>query len=66
MVKIKLHKLFINLLLINLWCLHVIEIPLLNRIIVFNKGILNGLKGVIFNGGKLRPNSMLGDNNKLK
>jgi len=46
---------------INLWWAHVTETPEVNKIIVFNKGIWNGLNGVIPIGGQFIPNSILGD-----
>lgn len=53
-------------LLINLWCAHVTEIPEVIKIIVFNKGILNGSKISIPLGGQFNPNSKLGDNLEWK
>lgn len=44
-----------------LWWAQVIEMPEDNRIVVFNKGICKGLKGVIPWGGHSIPISMLGD-----
>jgi len=43
-----------------LWA-HVIEIPEVNKIIVFNNGILKGLKVKIPVGGQFKPNSIVGD-----
>lgn len=53
-------------LLINLWCDHVIEIPDLNKIIVFNNGIKNGLNILISIGGHIIPNSINWINDKWK
>jgi len=39
----------------------VTEIPEVNKITVFNKGIWNGLKGLIPKGGQFIPNSIFGD-----
>lgn len=44
---------------INLWCAQVIEIPEVNKIIVFNNGIINGLKTLIPVGGHFIPNSII-------
>lgn len=46
---------------IKLWWAHVTETPDDNKIIVFNRGIWNGLKGVMPIGGQVIPNSILGD-----
>lgn len=43
------------------WWDQVIVIPEDNKIVVFNKGILNGLKGWINLGGHIDPNSTLGE-----
>jgi len=43
------------------WWLHVIETPEDKRRIVFNKGILMGLKEVTDRGGHIWPNSMVGE-----
>lgn len=43
------------------WCLQVTEIPEEIKIVEFNKGISNGLKGITFSGGQIAPISMLGD-----
>jgi len=43
-----------------LWA-YVIVAPDDNKIVVFRRGIWNGLKGLILVGGHCAPNSMLGD-----
>lgn len=43
----------------NLWCAQEIEIPEVNKIIVFNNGIMNGLKDIIPAGGHFIPNSII-------
>jgi len=53
-------------LLINLWCAQVIEIPEVNKIIVFNRGIMNGLKTLIPEGGHFIPNSIIWVNLRWK
>lgn len=53
-------------LLIILWCAQVIEIPEVNKIIVFNNGIKNGLNTIIPIGGHFIPNSILCVNLKWK
>lgn len=50
----------------NLWWAHVTVIPEVNKIIVFNKGILNGLKVIILVGGHNNPNSIVGVNLEWK
>lgn len=45
--------------LIKLWCAHVTEIPEVNKIMVFNSGILNGLNTLIPVGGQVSPNSIV-------
>ena len=45
---------------IKAWCPYVTKAPLLNNKIVFNKGIANGSKGVIPNGGQVPPISTAG------
>lgn len=52
--------------LINLLWDQVTEIPDVNRIIVFNKGIWNGLNTKIPQGGHFNPSSINGDNLELK
>lgn len=44
---------------INLWWAQEIEIPDVNRIIVFNKGIVNGSNALIPVGGHFIPNSII-------
>lgn len=56
----------LKLLLIILWWDHEIEIPEEIRIVVFNRGISNGLNGIIFIGGQIDPISILGDNIEWK
>lgn len=48
------------------WCVHVTLTPDANKIIVFNKGIWNGLKGKIPQGGQNEPNSIVGLNLEWK
>jgi len=48
------------------WCPHVKEIPLLNKITVFNKGIENADRGVTYIGGQTPPLSNLFLNEKEK
>lgn len=47
--------------LINEWWAQVTEIPDVIKIIVFKRGILNGLKISIPQGGQFNPNSKVGD-----
>ena len=42
------------------WCAHVTENPDLIKIIVFRRGTLMGLKGLISYGGHINPISILG------
>lgn len=49
-------------LLIILWCDHVIEIPDDNNITVFNRGISMGLNVLMPFGGHVIPISIVGDN----
>lgn len=49
-----------------LWWVQVIETPEVNKIIVFNKGILNGSKIKIPVGGQWRPNSIEGESLEWK
>lgn len=46
---------------INEWCAYVTVAPDDNRIIVFNNGISNGLRGSIPAGGQCAPSSTVGD-----
>lgn len=55
-------KVSFKLLLIILWWDHEIEIPEEIKIVVFKRGISNGLKGIIFIGGHILPISIFGDN----
>jgi hypothetical protein len=59
-VKDKLFLLSLKFLLSMAWWLQVIVRPEETRIIVFNKGISKGLKGVIPRGGHNIPISMFG------
>lgn len=45
---------------IKLWWAQVTVTPEVNKIIVFNKGIWKGLNGIIFFGGQIIPNSIVG------
>lgn len=56
----------LKLLLINLWWVHVIVIPDVNKIIVFSRGIKNGLNTWIPVGGQLIPNSINCVNDRWK
>jgi hypothetical protein len=60
-VKINPCFVWLNLFSNNLWWAHVIEIPDDNKIIVFNRGIWKGLKGVIPLGGQFIPISIAGE-----
>lgn len=51
---------------IKLWWAHVIEIPEVNKIIVFNNGIINGLNTLIPVGGHFIPSSIIWVNLKWK
>ena len=46
---------------IKLWWAQVTVTPEASKIAVFNKGIWNGLKGIIPIGGHIDPNSMAGE-----
>lgn len=50
----------------KLWWAHVTETPDVNKINVFNKGILNALKVETPVGGQIIPISILGDKLKWK